>query len=515
MKINWAQLKKPKIFIPIIIGIIFLGLIAYQIFLSKSNKNNYQFFTVQKGSLTEIVNTTGRVKTAQKVDLAFKRSGRVVYLNATTSQKVKTNEILAKIECSDLEQALKNAEIILATAQNNLEKMKNQYQQLLREDSLDKYYEDALILLGSFYQQAPMLLDNIRAIYFETDLSESGKNNITFYSDYSPNFLQTPAKANVLYNEVKLLTTRAIEAYQTAQRGTGEERFNAIETGYSLLVKMAKLVKTGYDPILYLNNYLIQNNLIHNKQSTITLHLQQITSYSQTIDNYLQNLLLLRNSINAQTDALKNYPFDIKSQELLVQQYENNLKTAQNNVNDCYLKAPFEGVITKSDLSTGQTATANLPVVSLMAQDKLRIESLVSEIDIVKIKIGNIASVTLDAYGPNKIFKAEVVHIDPAATLIEGVPTYKLELDFINQTTDEIKPGMSANLDIITQHKENVLIIPRRAVITLENKRIVRVWHNEKTIEEREVKSGIVGENALIEIVDGLSEGEIVIVSKK
>jgi RND family efflux transporter MFP subunit len=165
-------------------------------------------------------------------------------------------------------------------------------------------------------------------------------------------------------------------------------------------------------------------------------------------------------------------------------------------------------------LKKDEIVTANMPVVSIISDKKFEIKTLISEIDIAKIKIGNEANVTLDAYGPDKIFKARVIHIDPAATIIENVPSYQVKLEFINPT-EEIKDGMTANLDIITNHKENVLFIPRRAVFSEDSKKFVRVLTPQKTIEEREVKTGIVGEEAKIEITEGLSEGEIVVVSGK
>jgi hypothetical protein len=292
LKINFQSLKKPKVFIPIIIGLLFIVLIVYQI--SLKNKHNYQTAVVQRGNLSEIVSATGQVQAAQSVDLAFKRSGRVVYINGDVGQKVKTNATLAKIDCQDLEKTLSDAKISLASAQNTLEKLQAQYQQLLREDALNKNYEDALIVLGSFYQQSGSLLENIKNIYFETDLSDGHENNITYYSNYNQKFETTPAKVDLLYNEIKSLQQLAFNAYQTAQRGTGDERYDAVEKGYDLLVKMADFVKSGRDPVLDLYNYLIINNAVHKKQSEIESHLQSLTSYATTIDSYLQNLLSLR-----------------------------------------------------------------------------------------------------------------------------------------------------------------------------------------------------------------------------
>ncbi|MGB9847640.1 MAG: efflux RND transporter periplasmic adaptor subunit [Minisyncoccia bacterium] len=510
-KINFHFLKKPKIFIPLIIGLIFIGLIVYQINLK--NHTNYQTAKVKRGNLSEIVSTTGRVQSAQSVDLSFKRSGRVIFVNGQVGQSAKDGTLLAKIDCQDLEKTLADAKISLASAQNVLEKLETQYQQLLRQDTLNKNYEDALIILGAFYQQSATILENIQNIYFKNDLSNGNENNITYYSNYNSKFQLTPYKADSLYNEVKLLQQEALNTYQIAQRGSGDERYNAIEKGYSLLIKMADLIKLGRDPILDLYNYLIINNATHNKQAEIENHLQQLTSYANIVDGYLQNLLTLRNAINTQRDALINFPFDIKNQKLVVEQWQNTISDTQKRLNDCSIIAPFSGIITNLDLKKDEIVSANLPVISLIAKDQFEIESPIPEIDIAKIKINNEAIVTLDAYGSGKTLKAKVIHIDPAATLLEGVPTYKVKLQLINPDV-EIKVGMTANLDIICQQKENILIVPRRAVFNENGKKFVRVLKDKNVIEEREVETGIGGEG-MIEITNGLNEGEIIIVSGK
>lgn len=510
-KINFHLLKKPKIFIPLIIGLIFIGLIVYQINLK--NHTNYQTAKVKRGNLSEIVSTTGRVQSAQNIDLSFKRSGRVIFVSGEVGQSVKDGTLLAKIDCQDLEKTLADAKISLASAQNVLEKLETQYQQLLRQDTLNKNYEDALIILGAFYQQSATILENIQNIYFENDLSNGNENNITYYSNYNSKFQLTPYKADSLYNEVKLLQQEALNTYQIAQRGSGDERYNAIEKGYSLLIKMADLIKLGRDPILDLYNYLIINNATHNKQAEIENHLQQLTSYANIVDGYLQNLLTLRNAINTQRDALINFPFDIKNQKLVVEQWQNTISDTQKRLNDCSIIAPFSGIITNLDLKKDEIVSANLPVISLIAKDQFEIESPIPEIDIAKIKINNEAIVTLDAYGSEKTLKAKVIHIDPAATLLEGVPTYKVKLQLINPDV-EIKVGMTANLDIICQQKENILIVPRRAVFNENGKKFVRVLKDKNVIEEREVETGIGGEG-MIEITNGLNEGEIIIVSGK
>ena len=75
---------------------------------------------------------------------------------------------------------------------------------------------------------------------------------------------------------------------------------------------------------------------------------------------------------------------------------------------------------------------------------------------------------------------------------------------------------MTANVDIITAYKENVLAIPIKAVINEDNRKIVRVITNEKLanppIEERQIKTGISDINGNIEIIDGLNLNELVLI---
>ena len=134
--------------------------------------------------------------------------------------------------------------------------------------------------------------------------------------------------------------------------------------------------------------------------------------------------------------------------------------------------------------------------------------------DIAKIKLGDIAEVTLDAYADTD-FTATVTFVDPAETYVEGIPTYRVKLQFDKQD-ERIKSGMTANIDILTNKLENVISIPQRAVITKDGMKLVRIANennNEKitTITETEVKTGIRSSDGKIEITEGINEGDIIV----
>jgi multidrug efflux pump subunit AcrA (membrane-fusion protein) len=148
--------------------------------------------------------------------------------------------------------------------------------------------------------------------------------------------------------------------------------------------------------------------------------------------------------------------------------------------------------------------------MAVISKDKFKIETNVPEADIAKVGVGNVANVSLDAYGRDTIFPTKVIAIDPAETVIDGVSTYKVTLQFITED-ERIKSGMTANIDIVTAKKEGILAIPQRALIRKDGIRIVRVLV-EKEIEERKVETGIVGFDGFIEILSGLKEGETIVV---
>jgi RND family efflux transporter MFP subunit len=159
------------------------------------------------------------------------------------------------------------------------------------------------------------------------------------------------------------------------------------------------------------------------------------------------------------------------------------------------------------DAKLGEIVAPNVSIVSIVSENKLEIEANVPEADIVKVKIGNNAKMTLDAFGNNVIFEGVVVSIDPGETMLEGVATYKTTLQFLSED-ERVKTGMTANIDILTQKKEGVLVIPQRVVTSRNGRDVVKVVQPDGTIAEKEVQTGLRGSDGNIEIVSGLQEGD-------
>ena len=156
-----------------------------------------------------------------------------------------------------------------------------------------------------------------------------------------------------------------------------------------------------------------------------------------------------------------------------------------------------------------------MPIVSIISEAQFEIEANIPEVDISKVTLGNMANVTLDAYGSDVVFASSVVSIDPAETLIDGVPVYKVALQFVEKD-EKIKSGMTANIDIQTSTRQDVVAIPQRAVLRKNGTKFVRVidspYAKIEDIREVIVEVGLVGIDGNIEIIQGINVGDIVIV---
>jgi multidrug efflux pump subunit AcrA (membrane-fusion protein) len=282
-------------------------------------------------------------------------------------------------------------------------------------------------------------------------------------------------------------------------------------------------------------NHLIVFSDFFNKLNNVLL---ADCSYSNPyLDIHRVNASHGKNLIISAISSIDTIENNIISQNLLVQRVKNELdlllagstteqiaiqesrvKSARANVSNYYaliektiIRAPRDGVVVKMDIRQGEVVSANIPLVSVMSeQEELEIKAYIPEVDISKIKIGNDTLIVLDAF-PRKEFKGKVIEIDFAETIIDGVVYYQVKSS-IDPEGLEAKVGMTADLTIIIDSKEDVLFIPQRAIIEKNGKMLVRVPNNtEEGYEEREVQTGLRNPEGYIEILSGLEEGEEII----
>lgn len=206
-----------------------------------------------------------------------------------------------------------------------------------------------------------------------------------------------------------------------------------------------------------------------------------------------------------------------EGQRAKIKEAEANVVAFLKQIGETTLYSPISGTVITKNVDEGETTvanavTANTSVVTVAREGELEVQANVPESDIIKIALGQKADVTLDAFSAQDIFPAEVVEIEPSATVIQDVVYYKVKLKFPNYD-NRFKNGMSADTDIHTAEKNDVVFIPERAIKDDNGKKYVEILKDTKknVIDRAYVETGMRGDDGMIEITSGLSGGEDVI----
>lgn len=208
-----------------------------------------------------------------------------------------------------------------------------------------------------------------------------------------------------------------------------------------------------------------------------------------------------------------------------ISQREAELQTALTNLKYTKIISPVDGVVISREVDEGQTVISNMQTQTLfvVAQDlsKMQIETNVSEADIGHVKEGQEVEYTLDGY-PDLTLKGKVKQVRISPTTVSNVVTYSVIIEVDNED-NKLKPGMSANVSIITSKNEDVLCAPNMALKFTPNTDVNApkfekqgIWVLKKGKPERvEIQTGLRNETYTQIITDQLNEGDKVIVAVK
>ena len=156
----------------------------------------------------------------------------------------------------------------------------------------------------------------------------------------------------------------------------------------------------------------------------------------------------------------------VSASKAQIAQAEASLRTAETNLQYTRIISPVDGIVVSRNVDVGQTVAASFqtPTLFTIAQDltKMQINTNVDEADIGRVKTGMDVEFTVDAY-PETTFNGKVFQVRNAPIIVQNVVTYDVVIKVDNPDL-RLKPGMTANVSIITSIKNNVLKIPKAAL---------------------------------------------------
>lgn len=204
---------------------------------------------------------------------------------------------------------------------------------------------------------------------------------------------------------------------------------------------------------------------------------------------------------------------DIKIAEAQVVSDKISLTDARQRLGDTTVLAPIDGVVAERNVQVGQIIASGINNVGggtavMKLADLSRIYVLVSvdESDIGSIKVGQQSKITVDSH-PNVVFPGQVVRVATKGTVESNVVTFEVKVKIGGSDQQLLKPEMTANVEIVAAHKEDILLVPVAAMERGKSGHFVMVAGDD---EKRTVEVGI-SDGEFMEIVSGLSEGEQIV----
>lgn len=241
-------------------------------------------------------------------------------------------------------------------------------------------------------------------------------------------------------------------------------------------------------------------------------------TYNRYRNLYAKNFIAKSELDQAESDYLANLA-QVNSAKAQIAQAQATYNTAMTNLGYTKIIAPVDGTIISREIDLGQPVAASFqaPELFTIAQDltNMQIEVNVSEADIGKVKEGQDVTYTLDGY-PDTDFTGKVTQVRISPTTVSNVVTYVVIVDVHNEDLKLI-PGMTANVSIITDKKENVLCVPNIALkFTPETDgqkyKNQGIWLLQKNKPVRiDIEQGASDDTRFEVISDKIKEGDLVL----
>ncbi len=494
---KWILVHKK---ISVLIFIILTGVTygSVKIFSNDIEETRYIIGVVERGDIITMINGTGQVSASNQVDVSSKSSGDLIYLNAKSGQEVKTGNLIAQVDPGDALFELESAKIsykeLTDIDPDDIAKAKT---------DVEVAYTDARSTLtntSSDFSDAITMMDELFHGYLGY---KQGRNKI------ENQYIDTAGKSFSLALE-------AVETFQVQydtlnNKTTNIEIDSMIKNAYEAVTKVFEASKDAKDAVMYIRDHDDEDNAeadeayssINELVASVSINVSSIVSSRDTV-----------REINEALQDLENGPdtLALRSEEL-------SLRQKQDAYENYFIRAPFDGIIASVDVKKGQNVNTGTTIATFITKQKVAEISL-NEIDVAKVRVGQKATLTFDAF-ENLNISGEVVEVDLVGAVSQGVVNYTVKIGF-DTDDDQVKPGMTVSADIITETKENVLTVASSAIKTASNRIYVEVVERDAQRGMGVRNTGIIlstlptqvsvvtglSDDTSVEIISGLKEGD-------
>ncbi len=498
-----------------LVGVIVIGFIVYNAFSTSGDLTETEI--VKMGQIKQYVEVTGSVQASRDASLSFQTLGSVSFIGVKVGDIVPQGKVLATLQSGDARAALLTAQSQLESAQATL----GQLTQGSRKEELaikQQTVDNAKSSLEQSYIALPDTIRNVDATTADIIKNKLGSLFVNNGDHYKLSFSSCDQSLQSSIETSRTKLENVLADYQKKSSvisviSSQKDIDTVFELAYTATVETNNLI-SNISKLLLLS-CSIQNTSLDTTRTTLSTARTTMNTLFTDITSKRSSLNISKNTLAQAERDLElakagTDPYKLKAQAAAVTSAEASVASAESGLRKTIIVAPFTGTISDVSITEGETVTSGKTVISMLAGDAFEIEAKVPEIDIIKIKSGALVDVTLDAYGKGVIFPATVTRINPTATIEGSVPLYKVIITFTGSDA-RIKSGMTANVNIITENKSQVITLPARFVEVKDQASGSVILRKDDVDTIKEVTLGIRGGDGLIEIIDGLVPGDEVV----
>ncbi len=411
----------------------------------------------EMGSLVATVGATGTVRSNQSADLVWQVSGTVDEVLAVLGEEVEEGDTLGLLERTSLPQNVILAKAELVSAQNALE-------DLMKSDE------------GLSLAQAQKEVADARDAVHDAEIRLNGLNTPANQQDI-----------NTAYAQVVLAADRLKKAKVYFNRYKGKPETNSKRAVAQIALDQAQ---DSYNAVMRTYNYL--------------------TGIASDIDISIGEAdLLVAQERLAQLEAdYEELLIGIDADE--VEAAEARVAAAEATLQLALIVAPFDGIITMAESMAGDKVGAGTIAYRLDDLSRLLVDVEISEVDINRISESQEVMLTFDAILAQE-FNGVVVEVSPVGVSQQGIVSFKVTVE-LKDADEQIKPGMTAAVNIVVSQLENVLLVPNRAVRVVDGERVVYIL-DKGSLERVEITLGA-SSDTHSEVTGGdLKKGDLIVLN--
>lgn len=485
--------------------LIFLILIVVIIFLLFFNKPeeivNYRTATVSKGNIETIVSGQGTLVAKSERKEYSKVSSEVAEIYYIEGDNVEVGYPIIKLDSSAIDVKIKAQEIAIKQANLSKQNIENQIKNLKIVAENDGYVSNLTIAKGSYVTNTMAICNVIKDSKFEVVLE---------FTYYENNPIIVGGLANVtMTDSFSTLTGKVTKVSDMRKLITGNAQVIDVTievetTGYSLEGAVAKAeISNGATIIQSVNAGTfksVNSNIIRAKTNG---------TVSEVLVN--EGTRIKKGDVIA-TLTNSDLETNLQNINLNIENLNDQLELMQDQLDDYLISAQIKGIITKQDAKVGDVIPTGTLLTTIANKDTMEFKIPIDELDIAKIDYEHEVRVVVDAIPETEEnpLIGKIIYIPHEGTTMAGVTDYYVTIEVTGNS--KMKISMNANADIVVQSVKDVLVIPIDSVIKENGKRYVDILLSDgTTVERKEIITGA-SDITNIEVIEGLNEGENVII---